>query len=83
MGSEMCIRDRDKAKDDEQSAEDKKDGDEKKDDKAVQIDFDNIAARIIDAPGLPAGNYTGLERAPSGKVFVLETVEGSRGATSP
>ncbi len=75
--------DKDKAKDDEQPAEDKKaeDGDEKKDDKAVQIDFDNIAARIIDAPGLPAGNYTGLERAPSGKVFVLETVEGSRGAT--
>jgi tricorn protease len=38
------------------------------------IDFDGIARRIVDAPGLPMRNYTGLVPGPAGQVFVLESV---------
>ncbi len=47
----------------------------------VTIDFEKIQFRIVDAPGLPARNYLGLERGPSGKVFVLEAIQNERGAT--
>ncbi|MEX2466299.1 MAG: PDZ domain-containing protein, partial [Gemmatimonadota bacterium] len=42
----------------------------------VVIDFDGIARRIVDAPGLPLADYSGLEPAPAGSVFVLEAGEG-------
>ncbi len=38
----------------------------------VVIDFEGIADRIIDAPGLGTGDYAGLVRGPSGTVFVLQ-----------
>ncbi len=41
---------------------------------AVDIDFDGIARRFIDAPDLPARNYTGLAEGPEGSVFVAEVV---------
>ena len=48
-------------------------GDDSADDSpAVVIDFDNIAARIIDAPGLDVDGYAGLVPGPAGSVFVLE-----------
>ena len=70
---------------DAEDAEDDKDENdkkEKKDDKVkVKIDFEKIGFRIVDAPGLSPKNYVGLERAPEGKVFVLEGVDGQPGAT--
>lgn len=45
----------------------------------VRIDFDGVARRIVDAPGLPLRDYTGLEPGPAGSVFVLEA--GDDGAT--
>lgn len=47
----------------------------------VEIDFDDIAMRIVDAPGLPARNYVGLANGPKGKVFVLEAVQNQPGST--
>jgi len=44
------------------------------DDIAVTIDFDGIDRRIVDAPGLPLRNYTGLREGPKGTVFVAEVV---------
>jgi tricorn protease len=44
------------------------------DDVRVTIDFDGIARRIVDAPGLPARNYAGLAKGPEGSVFVAEVV---------
>ncbi len=41
---------------------------------AVDIDIDGIARRIVDAPGLPPRNYTGLREGPEGTVFVAELV---------
>ena len=40
----------------------------------VTINFDNIARRIVDAPDLPARNYTGLREGPEGTVFVAEVI---------
>ena len=48
---------------------------------AVVIDFDGIASRIVDAPGLPTRNYLGLERAPEGQVFVAEAIPNQSGTT--
>ncbi|HSW28632.1 MAG TPA: PDZ domain-containing protein [Longimicrobiales bacterium] len=48
---------------------------------AVTIDFDGIASRIVAAPGLPVRNYTGLEPAPEGMVFVAEAIPNEQGAT--
>ena len=39
---------------------------------AVTIDFEDIAARIVDAPGLDTDDYAGLVPGPSGTVFVLQ-----------
>jgi tricorn protease len=47
----------------------------------VVIDFDGIAHRIIDAPGLPQRNYLGLLEGPEGRVFVAEAVPNERGFT--
>ncbi|MGD2154303.1 MAG: PDZ domain-containing protein, partial [Gemmatimonadales bacterium] len=47
----------------------------------VVIDFDGIARRIIDAPGLPQRNYLGLLEAPEGHVFVAEVIPNERGFT--
>ena len=48
---------------------------------AVVIDFDGMASRIVDAPGLPMRNYLGLERAPEGQVFVAEAIPNQSGTT--
>ncbi|MHB1192958.1 MAG: S41 family peptidase [Longimicrobiales bacterium] len=48
---------------------------------AVTIDFDGIASRIVAAPGLPVRNYTGLEPAPEGMVFIAEAIPNEQGAT--
>lgn len=58
--------------DDEKDKEKDKD---KKQPPAVEIDFDGIQSRILDAPGLPQRNYVGLAKAPEGKVFVIESIE--------
>jgi len=47
----------------------------------VVIDFDGISGRILDAPGLPLRNYTGLVEGPAGRVFVAEAVPNQRGMT--
>jgi len=47
-------------------------GREEGEDVAVRIDFDGIERRIVDAPGLPARNYTSLVPGPDGTVFVVE-----------
>ena len=39
---------------------------------AVVIDFDGIADRIVDAPGIDLEGYSGLAPGPAGTVFVLE-----------
>jgi tricorn protease len=41
-------------------------------DVTVRIDFDGIARRIVDAPDLPARDYTGLVPGPEGTVFVRQ-----------
>ena len=46
----------------------------------VVIDVDGIARRIVDAPGLPLKNYTGLLPGPRGSVFVVEAAAGGSGA---
>lgn len=46
----------------------------------VRIDFEAIGQRIVDAPGLPARNYTALAAGPDGHVFVLQSVEGQAGS---
>ena len=38
----------------------------------VIIDFDGLAGRIVDAPGLDMEDYAGLAPGPDGTVFVLE-----------
>jgi tricorn protease len=45
----------------------------------VIIDFDGIARRIVDAPGLPARTYQGLLEGPEGRVFVAEAIPNERG----
>ncbi len=45
----------------------------------VVIDFDGIAARVVDAPALPARNYTGMVAGPAGFVFVTEAVPNQGG----
>jgi tricorn protease len=47
----------------------------------VRIDFDGIARRIVDAPGLPLRNYAGLVEGPKGRVFVAEVVSNAQGFT--
>ncbi|HSG82870.1 MAG TPA: PDZ domain-containing protein [Gemmatimonadota bacterium] len=47
----------------------------------VAIDFDGIASRIVDAPGLPERNYLGLVEGPEGRIFVAEAVPNERGFT--
>ena len=37
----------------------------------VTIDFDGLADRIIDAPGMGTNDYAGLAPGPAGTVFVL------------
>ncbi len=37
----------------------------------VTIDFDGLADRILDAPGIGSANYAGLAPGPAGTVFVL------------
>lgn len=64
--------------DDEEGA----DGDDQSsDDVEINIDFDGINRRTIDAPGLPLRNYLGLEAGPEGTVFVAEADEGFGGAS--
>ncbi|MEM7457521.1 MAG: PDZ domain-containing protein [Planctomycetota bacterium] len=57
------------------------DGNADEDGVKVVIDFDGIASRIVDVPGVSRGEYVALANAPKGKVFVLENVEGSPGLT--
>ncbi|HZD05998.1 MAG TPA: PDZ domain-containing protein, partial [Longimicrobiales bacterium] len=45
----------------------------------VVIDFEGIAGRIVDAPGLPLRDYPGLVEGPEGRVFVAENVPNERG----
>ena len=52
-----------------QSERDAPDGD---DPPEVIIDFEGIAGRIVDAPGLDTEDYAGLAPGPAGTVFVLE-----------
>ena len=52
-----------------ESESDAPDGAEKSD---VIIDFDGLANRILDAPGLSMEDYAGLVPGPAGTVFVLE-----------
>ena len=52
-----------------QSERDAPDGD---DPPEVIIDFEGIAGRIVDAPGLDMEDYAGLAPGPAGTVFVLE-----------
>ncbi|MCA9739545.1 MAG: PDZ domain-containing protein, partial [Gemmatimonadetes bacterium] len=47
----------------------------------VEIDFDGLMGRIVDAPGLPARDYQSLLAGPSGKVFVAEAVPNQQGVT--
>jgi tricorn protease len=47
----------------------------------VVIDFEGIARRIVDAPGLLQRNYLGLVNGPEGRVFVAEAGEGRGGFT--
>ncbi len=47
----------------------------------VVIDFEGMARRIVDAPGLPARNYAGLLEGPEGKVFVAESPPRGQGVT--
>ncbi len=61
--------------DEEESAEDEDGGEgaQGSDDAPdVIIDFDGLADRIIDAPGLDTEDYAGLVPGPSGTVFVLQ-----------
>ena len=46
----------------------------------VLIDFEGIAGRIVDAPGLPLRDYQGLTEGPEGHVFVAELIPNARGA---
>lgn len=48
---------------------------------SVEIHFDQIASRIVDAPGLSPRDYVGLAKGPEGQVFVLESVQNQSGAT--
>jgi len=45
----------------------------------VLIDFQGIASRIVDAPGLPLRNYQDLSEGPEGFVFVAEAIPNERG----
>lgn len=70
--------------DEEETADEDESGEtdaaESGDEPLVVIDIDGLNRRIVDAPGLPVGNYVGLERGPEGTVFVLEAGDGP-GAT--
>jgi tricorn protease len=45
----------------------------------VVIDFEGIAGRIVDAPGLPLRDYQGLTDGPEGYVFVTEAIPNEPG----
>ena len=60
----------------EEEEEGNEEGDEEGDDVGADdspgaIDFDGIDDRIVDAPGLSAGDYAGLVPGPEGTVFVM------------
>jgi tricorn protease len=46
-------------------------------DQPLIVNFDGIERRIVDAPGLPPRNYTGLVPGPAGAVFVREARSGN------
>ncbi|HSR42629.1 MAG TPA: PDZ domain-containing protein, partial [Longimicrobiales bacterium] len=52
------------------------DADTGRDAPTVTIDFDGLASRILDVPGLPVRDYQGLVAGPEGHVFVLENRQG-------
>lgn len=60
------------------TAEERRDDD---DPPTVTIDFDGLARRILDAPGVPVRNHLGLVEGPAGHVFVLESPAGGGGLT--
>jgi len=47
----------------------------------VTIDFEGVARRIVDAPGLPLRDYQSLEPGPEGSVFVVRAAGESGGPT--
>ena len=60
----------------EREGEEEEEGDEEGDDVGADdspgaIDFDGIDDRIVDVPGLSAGDYAGLVPGPEGTVFVM------------
>lgn len=57
-------------------------GEQAEADVAVRIDFDGIERRIVDAPGLPPRNYTGLAAGPEGSVFVARAEQAPGGTTT-
>jgi tricorn protease len=65
---------------DDDEEEDSEEADEGSD-HPVTIDFDGIASRILDAPGLPLRDYQGLTAGPEGIVFVSESVPNQPGVT--
>ncbi len=67
---------------DEESEEEEDESDDQEEDAApeVVIDIEGIGRRTIAAPGLPAGDYTGLVPGPAGSVFVLEADSDGPGA---
>ena len=65
---------------DESGEEPSREGVQSAEEVVVTIDFDGMARRIVDAPGLPPRNYTGLERGPEGSVFVTRAGEGPGGS---
>ena len=71
---------------DEEKAPEEKTGKEESqspesEEQALAIDFDGISRRIVDAPGLPLRDYSGLAKGPKGQVFVLENVPNQQGST--
>ena len=75
---------------DEEADDDKADAEPASDDEgddsegdapSVEIHFEGIERRIVDAPGLGLGEYAGLVPAPEGSVFVVEGGFGGGGVT--
>jgi tricorn protease len=69
------------ASDEEEGDDSGTEGTEAEPQAGTEIDFDDIASRIVHAPGLSLRDYQGLSEGPEGRVFVAESIANAQGLT--
>lgn len=74
-------KDEKKGEDDKEEEGDGEESKESDEDEAIDIDFDGIELRILDAAGASPGNLQGLVAGPEGHVFIFESDSDGRNSS--